>query len=169
MYLQTHTRPSANDWIQYVTTAIEAARSFTVEGTSIKLIELTDFQIHQAVMFDANDSGIEVLIELSDISRQSATVTANFTYSAAIGEDAAADLVLAAQGRLKILLGKETSVALLPERLPHPPHMIPVDESRLYSFMEGLEYNFSGPFRCKSGHTLACSCCQTTNHLAFQL
>ena len=129
----------------YVTTAFEAAR-FLAEGKSICLIELSNFFIYQAVMFDGNDTGVDVLIEVSQISRvQPDCIMAKFTYSAALG-DQIADFKLAADGDLKVFLG-ETSLDHLPKRRRPPPHMIPVDESRLYSFMESLEYNFTGPFR----------------------
>ena len=129
----------------YVATALKAAQ-FLAEGRSIRLIELSNFFIHQAVTFDGNDTGIEVLIEISQISRaRPDCIMAKFTYSAALG-DQTADFKPAAEGELKVSLG-DTSLDLLPERRRPPPNMIPVDESRLYSFMESLEYNFTGPFR----------------------
>lgn len=129
----------------YVATAIEAAQ-FIAEGRPIRFIELSNFSIHQAITFDSNDTGIEVLIEISQISRkQSDCIVANFTYSAALG-DQAAEFKAAAEGELRVSLG-DASIDLLPERRRPAPNMIPVDESRLYNFMESLEYNFSGPFR----------------------
>ncbi|KAI1298194.1 hypothetical protein F5Y03DRAFT_386702 [Xylaria venustula] len=130
----------------YVSTAIEASRSLAGER-SIRLIELSHFHIHNAVMFDDNSTGIEVHIELAQIEVSSNSTTANFIYSAALGGEAA-DLVLAANGKLKVMLGNQAPLlTLLPERQPTPPHTIPVDPSRLYSFMESLEYDFTGPFR----------------------
>ena len=129
----------------YVSTAVEAALVLAA-GKSVRLIELEDFFIRQAVTFGGNDAGVEVLIELSQISKvQSDCIEAKFTYSAALGDEST-DLSLAADGKLKISLG-ETSSNLLPERQPAPPHMIPVEESRLYNYLASLEYNFSGPFR----------------------
>ena len=46
----------------YVAPALEAAQVLA-DGTSIRLIELSDLYIHQAVVFDGNDTGVEVLIE----------------------------------------------------------------------------------------------------------
>ena len=128
----------------YVATAIEAAKCLA-EGTSIRLIELSNFSIHQAITFDNDDSGIEVLIEITQISRPyKDCIIARFTYSSAMGDSA--DFQLAADGELKVSLG-DVSLSVLPERGRPPPNMIPVDEGRLYGFMESLEYNFSGPFR----------------------
>ena len=98
----------------YVSTAIEAAQFLVPEGKSIQLIELSNFYIHQAVMFDANDTGIEVSIELSQVSSPKADCfVAKFTYSGALG-DQTADFVLAADGELRVSLG-DASLSLLPE------------------------------------------------------
>ncbi|XXH02069.1 protein transport protein bet1 [Hypoxylon texense] len=130
----------------YVSTAIEAARSLA-GGKTVRLIELSNFHIHNAVMFDHNDTGVEVHVELSQILANQGSVTATFTYSAALGGDSA-DLALAANGELRVLLGEDkSSLTLLPERQPIPPHVIPVESDRLYGFMKSLEYDFSGPFR----------------------
>ncbi|RYP47174.1 hypothetical protein DL768_006724 [Monosporascus sp. mg162] len=130
----------------YVSTAIEAARSLA-GGKTVRLLELSNFHIHNAVMFDQNDTGVEVHIELSQISVNPGSASATFTYSAALGGDSA-DLALAANGELKVFLGDDKSpLTLLPERQPTPPHVIPVEPSRLYGFMKSLEYDFSGPFR----------------------
>jgi acyl transferase domain-containing protein len=152
-------KPSEMQWVEghsvqgqivlpaaaYVSTALEAAKVLAGEKI-IRLIELDNFLIHQAVTFGDNDEGVEVLIEMCQISKADSDITtAKFTYSAALGGDNT-NLSLAADGQLKIFLG-DGSDSLLPERHPAPPHMIPVDETRLYKYMEGLEYNFSGAFR----------------------
>ncbi|KAE8834712.1 hypothetical protein PTNB73_08612 [Pyrenophora teres f. teres] len=130
----------------YVCTAIEAAQSLA-GGKSIQLIELSNFHIHNAITFDKNDAGVEVQIELSHIRVKGNHVHATFTYSAGLGDETS-DLALAANGELKVLLVDDTpSLALFPERREPPPHMIPVQPSRLYDFMKGLEYDFSGPFQ----------------------
>ncbi|KAK3309308.1 polyketide synthase [Chaetomium strumarium] len=138
----------------YVATALEAARVLAAGSArkSIRLIELSNMTIHQAVAFSGNnDAGIEVLVELTHISHdpnQPDCLIAQFTYSAALGgETASSDLTLAVDAELRLFLGEDASPNLLPERQPKPPHMIPVEEARLYGFMESLEYNFSGPFR----------------------
>ncbi|KAJ6195920.1 polyketide synthase PksF [Bipolaris maydis] len=130
----------------YVSTAIEAAQSLA-RDKHIQLIELRNFHIHNAITFDQNDVGIEVHIELSNISIQGNQVHANFTYSAALGDEIN-DLALAANGELKVFLVDETpDLSLFPKRQIPPPHMIPVHPSRLYNFMKSLEYDFSGAFQ----------------------
>jgi len=130
----------------YVCTAIEAARSLA-QGKNIQLIELSNFHIHNAITFDQNDTGVEVLIDLSHIKVNGNRVNATFTYTAGLGDETN-DLALAANGELNMVLVDNTpSLKLFPERQEPPPHMIPVQPSRLYDFMKGLEYDFSGPFQ----------------------
>ncbi|KAL3294775.1 putative polyketide synthase [Colletotrichum asianum] len=141
----------------YVSTALEAARSLAGDQ-SIRLIELEDFYIRQGFPFESYDAGVEVHVELSRISKsQSDFITAFFTYSAALGGE---ELSLVADGELKVFLG-EASGSLLPQRKPTPPHLINVESTRLYNFMESLEYNFSGPFRSLIGlrRKLGRACC----------
>lgn len=129
----------------YLSTAVEAALSLA-DGKAIKLIELSNFTIHQGLGFESRDAGIEVQIELTRISQlKSGHITAYFTYSAATGGVEDSDLTLIADGELNIRLG-DASLGLLPARRPTAPHLLNVDPVRLYNFMESLEYNFSGPF-----------------------
>lgn len=129
----------------YLSTAVEAALSLA-DGKPIKLIELSNFTIHQGLGFESRDAGIEVQIELTRISQlKSDHLAAYFTYSAATGGVEDSELTLIADGELTIRLG-DASLSLLPARRPTAPHLLTVDPVRLYNFMESLEYNFSGPF-----------------------
>ncbi|GJC96281.1 polyketide synthase PksF [Colletotrichum higginsianum] len=142
----------------YVSTAIEAARSLArvrgIKTEALQPIELSDFHIHNAVTFDdqTDTGGVEIQIDISHVSAVTNNqITANFTYSAALGGDST-DLALAdtSELRMVVVLGNDaasTSLTLLPERQPKPPHVISVEPSRLYGFMESLEYDFAGPFR----------------------
>ncbi|KAK2040741.1 putative polyketide synthase [Colletotrichum somersetense] len=130
----------------YVCTALEGARILAGES-SVRLFELKDFIIHQAVTFNQDDSGIEILTCLSDIRRPSKErIQANFTYSASLGNE---DLTLVAEAELQIILG-EPSETTLPQRAPSPPHMISVDSERFYSLLATLGYGFEGSFRSLS-------------------
>lgn len=131
----------------YVSTAIEAARSLW-KGEDIRMIELNNFVIHQAVVFEQDDAGVDVLISLSDVRQPTPDrIKARFTYSAAMGGGANGDeLSLAASGDVEVVLGIQ-SPSLFPERSPKDPHMIGVDSERFYSALATLGYNFSGRFR----------------------
>ncbi|KAH6876757.1 polyketide synthase [Thelonectria olida] len=130
----------------YLSTAFEAAKALGEGRGAIRLIEVDDFHIHQAVSFESEDASVEILIELAQVTQPRPTeVLAKFSYSAALGSQAT-DLTLAASGTLKVYLG-DVSPDLLPEREPMPPYLIPCERSRMYSFMENLEYNFADHFR----------------------
>ncbi|KAI1456609.1 polyketide synthase [Annulohypoxylon moriforme] len=129
----------------YVSTAIEAGK-FLATGKEIRLIELSDFSIQQAITFEENNSAIEVLTELSQVTLQeTGVIRATFTYSAALGTQPT-ELTLVASADLRLVLGS-ASLNILPERGPPVPHLINVEPRRLYDFMESLGYNFSGAFR----------------------
>ncbi|WPH02713.1 Hypothetical protein R9X50_00558100 [Acrodontium crateriforme] len=131
----------------YVSPAVEAALTLA-DVKSIALIEITDFHIHNALTSD-DDNEVEVLIELSNVSdARSGSITASFTYSAALS-GADGEIKLAASSTVKIILGPQ-STETLPSRRPAPPHLITVEQSRLYNFMESLEYDFTGHFRSLS-------------------
>ncbi|RYP50278.1 hypothetical protein DL768_004172 [Monosporascus sp. mg162] len=135
----------------YLTTALEAARSLADGvGKNIRLIELKDFSIHQAVVFAQDDAGIEILVSMTNITRDQLPdcIRARFTYLAAV-EPESQDLALAASGEVNILLG-DASPTLLPERKPAMPHAIGVESERFYTSLTDLGYNFSGRFRSLS-------------------
>jgi acyl transferase domain-containing protein len=130
----------------YICTAIEASRFLPINDESIQIMELDDFIIHQAVPFQSEDDGIEILVELSQILRSGDGITTRFSYSAALGgPTGSTDFSLVATATIHVQLG-ECSPHLLPERLSEPPHMIDVKSQRLYDQLAKLEYNFSGPF-----------------------
>ncbi|CAG8974765.1 hypothetical protein HYALB_00000377 [Hymenoscyphus albidus] len=132
----------------YISTATEASR-FMAEEKPIKLIEIKDFIIHQAVVFQEDDSGVEVLISLAEITKtRPDCIIAKFTYSAALGAQPD-DLTLAASGDIEISLG-EPSPNLLPERKPTLPHMIDVEPEGFYGALAQIGYEFSGRFRSLS-------------------
>lgn len=137
----------------YISTALEASRILAEDlGREISLIELRDFAIHQAIVFDQDDVGVEVLISMADISQsppQSGRIRAKFTYSAALESNDAEDLTLAARGYVDIVFGTPHS-SLLPIRRPPLPHMVDVEPERFYAALADLGYDFGGRFRSLS-------------------
>lgn len=154
-------KPSEMEWLEghrvqgqlvfpaagYVTTALEAARLLAGDRET-RLIEILDFTIHRAITFDADTSAVEAVIALSHITDDGTrSIRANYTYSASLESDSEdSNLSLVSEGQVRIVLGA-TSSNVLPRRRPCPPHLLELEQSRLYGFMEGLGYNFSGPFR----------------------
>ncbi|ROV88308.1 hypothetical protein VMCG_10475 [Cytospora schulzeri] len=135
----------------YLATALEAAR-FAANAMSeeIRLIEISNFVVHRAMVFDREDVGIEVLTQLCEITRHEKTksIHTKITYSAAL-PSSTDELTVVASGQLDILLGPASS-ALLPIRSPTLPHMVNVDTDRFYQALAQLGYEFSGRFRSLS-------------------
>lgn len=127
----------------YLSTAFEAARVLAANaGEKVRLIEMNNFVVHQAVVLD-HDRGVEVMVSMAEIAlKPRSRIAARFTYSAALGQK----LTLAASGDLEVILG-EPDVSLLPLRRPPTPHMIDVESERFYAALDGLGYNFSDQFR----------------------
>ncbi|KAJ2995950.1 hypothetical protein NUW58_g1134 [Xylaria curta] len=151
-------RESEIDWLQdhqiqgqtifpaagYISTALEASQALAGKR-SIRLVEMRNFQIHQAIGLDQGDNGVEVVILLTDITMtQSGRTSAKFTYSAALGA-AADELTLAATTDIEITLG-DPFPELLPERASTPPYMIDVKPELFYQVMDGLGYQWRGRF-----------------------
>lgn len=141
----------------YLSTAFEASRLLAEDigaGDNVRLIEIHNFIIRQAVVLDQEDRGVEVLISMADISRkQPDRIRARFTYSAAVSSSQNAQgLTLAAIGDVEIHLGSPDP-SLLPKRKPSTPHMIEVEPERFYAALHDLGYHFSDRFR--SLHTLS--------------
>jgi len=118
----------------YICTALEGARVLA-RDRDVRLFELKDFIIHQALTFNQDDAGIEVRSSLSDIRRPSDDrIQAKFTYSAGLGGE---DMTLVAEAELHITFG-ESSETTLPLRAPRAPHMISVDNERFYNLLATL-------------------------------
>lgn len=71
----------------YAATALETA-PFLAAGKPIRLVEIEDLAIRQAMVFDNNaESAIEVQFSVSNITRDDAAgcITASFTYESGAG------------------------------------------------------------------------------------
>ena len=130
----------------YVVTALEAAMALCRrKHMSASLIELIDMEFGRALVFDLDESTVEVIVSLADIVRLGPDrIEAKFKYHAADGKgDGSLNLV--ASGHVHISLG-EPSTGLLPARLPRPPNLAKVDADEFYSASRDLEYQWGGPF-----------------------
>ena len=140
----------------YVATAIEATLALPASNTKTKtkdtivLIEIRDLVIHQAVVVSSenDNAGVEVLIELAQVTTSEPTISAHFTYSAALGRKDDA-LTLVASANIEAIMGAEdeADANLLPEREAHRPHMVDVDPQLFYTSLSGLGYDYAGSFR----------------------
>jgi hybrid polyketide synthase / nonribosomal peptide synthetase ACE1 len=132
----------------YISTALEAAVAISPLD-SITLFEIQDFHIAQAIVFESNDSNVEILVTITDVIHEGHdTLTANFSYFSALGKDPTT-MTLNAGCRLKVTYGS-TSLDALPAWTPLETDMVDVPDERFYSSLEDLGYGYSGPFRALS-------------------
>lgn len=117
-----------------------------LNGSAASLVEILHLHIRQALIFDDEDSSVEVLFSLTDIQRQAAHVDACFSYNAASSSKKHGEtLSCHATGKIRIHLGS-ASAGVLPSRAVRPPHLIPVKAGAFYQSLAKLEYQYSGPF-----------------------
>ena len=132
----------------YIATAVEAAMQLPA-GAHVRVIEIEDFIIHQPMVFDDEDLGVEILFSFSDITTKTDDMTtANFTYHSAAGKDSEA-MMLMASGHLRVFNGSPSN-AELPSRKPAEPNMVEVSADRFYSFLAEIGYGYTGPFKALS-------------------
>ncbi|KAJ4361125.1 uncharacterized protein N0V89_001694 [Didymosphaeria variabile] len=142
----------------YVVLAIEACRELLALVPAFgpaKLIQVHDVNIQQALTFDSDDSRVEAIFALNNITREADIVSANFKYSAASsgtghGLHNDSQLRVLTSGYVKISLG-ESSPQTLPARGPSPDSLLPVRAEEFYESLEKMEYEYSGEFRALSG------------------
>lgn len=129
----------------YVSTAIEASKALAVD-LPVALIEVCDFVIGKPLTFDDDDSGVEIVFTLSQISQEkTGFISAVFTYHACTSQ-ASDSLTKLASGRLIVTVG-EPSPDWLPRPSQEPPNMVHVDEKQFYTSLDNLGYGYTGDFR----------------------
>lgn len=129
----------------YVSTAIEASKALA-SGSPVGLVEVCDFVIGKPLTFEDDDSGVETLFSLAEISKKDADiVSASFAYHACTSQ-ASDCLTRLASGRLIVRLG-DTSSDWLPAPCAEPPNMVDVDEKQFYASLDNLGYGYTGDFR----------------------
>ncbi|KAI9848698.1 MAG: putative Hybrid PKS-NRPS biosynthetic cluster [Sclerophora amabilis] len=128
----------------YVSSAVEAAVQFS-DTQKIQSIELEDFAVGQAMVFDEEDSGVETLITLTDIDRRSESLTARFSFYSTPNSKAL-DMVSNASCRLRVVLG-DPFAGLLPSKPEDELGLLEVEPDRFYDALGQLGFGYSGPFR----------------------
>ena len=132
----------------YVSTAVEAARALDLTA-SIKLIELYDLEIKQALTFESNEARVETNFTITDVNHVNHdTFLGNVSFFSAPGKDPT-NMILNCSGRLRVVYGA-TADDILPSKPPPEIEMIDVPEERFYSSLNDLGYGYTGPFRALS-------------------
>lgn len=109
-----------------------------------KLLEIFDMSIMSALLFERDDSAMEITLSITNIMRTDRFINAEFKYHAA-GAFSAGPLEQKAAGRFRIQLGSP-SHHVLPSRSPRRSNLLPVSEKSFYKSLADLEYHYDGPF-----------------------
>ncbi|GKT54723.1 hybrid NRPS/NKS cluster containing protein [Colletotrichum tofieldiae] len=136
----------------YVSACVEACMSAFSSDGSVQCIELLDFDIGHAMVFEDDDStGVDATIELGEITRSDNTIGARFGFHSTSSNDSLS-MNTHASCRVVVVLG-ESNAHLLPPK-PHDDDeflLLDVEENRFYTNLDGLGFGYSGPFRALQG------------------
>lgn len=128
----------------YIAMALDVA-TVLCRGQAAALVDVLDVDIGRALVFDGEDSSIEIIFSVTGVSRASDTITAEFRVHAESDRNTGA-LELRASGHIRVHLGEPSAISL-PLRLAPPSSLVKVDSSQYYDFLRGLGYQYSGPFQ----------------------
>ncbi|KAF7865953.1 hypothetical protein EAF04_006117 [Stromatinia cepivora] len=130
----------------YVVTALEAAMAMCRQKcVSVTLIKLADVEFGRALIFDTENSTVEIIVSMADITQSSPdTIEANFRYHAADWKNDG-PLNLLATARVEISIG-EPVLEALPARSQKPLNLTKIQVDDFYHFSKDLEYQWAGPF-----------------------
>lgn len=133
----------------YVVSVLEAAQMLC-KKSPVKTIELLDLDIVSALIFEHENSSMEIIMSFTNISRRKERVIeAEFKYHAAAA-DGSDDLKLKASGHVRVHLG-EPDEAALPTRRPILSNMLPVSKEKFYESIAEIGYQYGGPFKALEG------------------
>ena len=128
----------------YMSSAFEAAREIAAHQP-IRLIELTNFVFGQPLVFNSEESRVEVFISLTDIHRQNSCLLARFSYYSTANKEPA-PMSLNASCQLSITFGEPDSNVL--QSIPEPQFgMTEIDSEKIYSSFANCGYHYTGAFQ----------------------
>jgi hybrid polyketide synthase/nonribosomal peptide synthetase ACE1 len=133
----------------YISMALEAAAALT-KDSSVQLVEILDTHFGRPMTFDNEVSGVETLFSLNNIvsDPMNALVTADFVCYTSTSEESTS-LVLAARGRVQVLLGEQSVLTLPPQHSPSS-DMHHVHSDTFYDSLAEKGYQYTGSFRAIS-------------------
>ncbi|KAF9693252.1 hypothetical protein EKO04_008946 [Ascochyta lentis] len=128
----------------YMSSAFEAAREIA-DDQPMKLIELISFSFGQPLIFDTEDSRVEILISLTHIQRRNSSLSAEFNYYSVVDRESG-PMILNASCQLFVTLGEQDAHLL--HAVPEPTFgMTGVNAEQFYDSLAGYGYDYTGPFR----------------------
>ncbi|KAF2228301.1 hypothetical protein BDZ85DRAFT_210823 [Elsinoe ampelina] len=133
----------------YICALLEASYQIPSQSEQIRLVEIQDMRIHQAVAV-AEDSpetpGVEIIINITDILRHKAKNMISATFRLNASRDRSDTLALRASATFKIHLGPSSSTVLQPAPVLRN-NLLRLDTERIYEHLERWGYEYRGRFR----------------------
>lgn len=129
----------------FAISVLEASLIITNTSTT-RLLELLNFTIVSPLVFESDNTRIETILSLTNITRlPESLIEAEFKFHAAPanGND---ELRLKARGRVRVHLGSPDEAAL-PLRTERLSNFTPVHRDSFYDIMSRTGYHYSGPFK----------------------
>lgn len=136
----------------YVSMAIEATIRLTVQDVNspIRLIELRDLVIHQAITLKKEDIGTEVIFVVRVIQRDDREIRAEYScYSSEVDGESQSVEKTNFTGQAIVTLGDATPDAL-PPRVPFEVPMSDVPLDRFYTSLADIGLKYTGDFLVES-------------------
>ncbi|KAM0334359.1 hypothetical protein ACHAQA_001385 [Verticillium albo-atrum] len=139
----------------YVSACVEACMRACAGDGPVQSIELRDFVVGHAMVFDDDDSALDALMTLSDISKTDKhgrkQVEARFSFDSAPNKDTL-DMTSNASCQVLVVLGDSDPYALPAKGRDDEEYaFLDVEESRFYDALDGLGFGYSGSFRALKG------------------
>jgi hybrid polyketide synthase/nonribosomal peptide synthetase ACE1 len=131
----------------YVVTALEAALTIANDRRPSS-IEVQDLEILQALTFNENTTGVEIIFSISNVLRTHDSISATFLYEACLSKDIDR-LSLIAKGSVQISFVSPIS-PLLPQRVEAETYLMEVGTEQFYSSLLEVGYEYTGPFKALS-------------------
>ncbi|KAH7370087.1 putative polyketide synthase [Rhexocercosporidium sp. MPI-PUGE-AT-0058] len=131
----------------YLVMALEASKK-VANGKEVRLIEIKDFKILQAISINEDDSGVETLFSImnvvSDTKRE--VLTADFICHACLSRDTGS-LVLVSLGKIILHFGLPSATTLPSRSLTVINDLREVNIDTFYDSLGDVGYGYTGPFK----------------------
>ncbi|KAL4795761.1 putative hybrid NRPS/PKS enzyme [Aspergillus venezuelensis] len=128
----------------YISAAVEVSRCIAGDA-AVQIIEVSDFEVGQAMVFDTESSSIETLVSVTGVKRNDSYLTAHFTFLSAPDSE----MMENASCKLHVTFG-EPDLHALPSTDEQLYGLNPVDSEYFYNTFASYGYGYSGPFRTLS-------------------
>lgn len=131
----------------YLVMALEATKT-VASGKEVRLIEIKDFKILQAISINDDDSGVETLFGITNVvsDAKSGALSADFACHACLSRDTGS-LVLVSLGKIVLHFGLPSATILPSRSLAVINDLREVNIDTFYDSLGEVGYGYTGPFK----------------------